>query len=137
MSEFSNLNFEEAIFHICDKPEFRWSFPWWRLFEIIVQVPEDSWNKHRDAYGREQSAWATRHTHFEIPPDVCALGCRGVDMQEEIAWLFFDLDVQHGSKAYAARDEALCDATSCEPISTAMQKSDSRAAAKVFMLRTA
>ena len=98
---------EAFIFELCEYAP--WQAAWWRLHQIALSVPAGSKHMYRDKAGQLRTEWSTYNSEFNLPPDLLALGCQGVNVNRSLAWVLFDLDVGHGDakKKYETRDEAI------------------------------
>ncbi|MGD0088568.1 MAG: hypothetical protein ABSE73_01485 [Planctomycetota bacterium] len=102
------MTLEAAIFRICE--EHTWTPMWFRFGEIIVKVPADSPNRHRNRQGVLLSSWSTKNSLDPCPTDVELLGCTGASSTGYLSWVGWDLDVAHGHAHYCSLQEAIGDA---------------------------
>lgn len=85
------MNYLEFITQLADK--YPWSARWWRLGEVVV--------------GTEKRAWSIRDVKEQVPQDIKSLGCSGRAANGNWDYAFWDLDVGHGTDAYADINAAI------------------------------
>lgn len=92
-----SLTYVEFVNSIMDLPGWEWTERWWQQGCLVLAADNDE-------------AWEQK-AHGEIAPrNTVRAGCSGHDRKGRLAWVGWDLDVQHGGQSYETFNAALEDA---------------------------